>query len=312
MALLLVLGMVALLSVMVVGFSSEEGIDIELAYNFRDSVQAQQIARGVVEAAVAVLEEDDPSHDSKDEQWGGFSQYVAGASTYLEGATVDASIQDESGKIDLNALAANDGYREMRIAQFQRLFSLLHVDATEEEVREIAYAVIDWIDEDGETELGAEDDYYQSLDPPYHCKNAPMDTPEEILLVKGMKPEYFFGTKDHEGIVNYVTTGTNGRINVNTASETVLMSLSESAGEQVVANIVDCRPFLSNDLGCISGLDLSGQGAESAWLRSTLVANSSRFSVEVKTVTASGAEVHVRAVLERINNKPTIVYYRIY
>jgi len=311
MALLLVLGMVALLTAMIVSFSSDESLDIELAYNFRDSVQAQYVARGGVEAAIAVLGEDDASHDSTDEQWGKFAEYAAGASAYLEGGGLEATITDESGKIDLNALATNDAYREQRINQFVRLFSILHIDIAEEEAREIAYAVIDWVDADNETELGAEDDYYQGLDPPYHCKNAPMDTPEEILLVRGMKKEYFFGAKDYEGIRDYVTVGTNGKINVNTASDVVLMSLSDDAGEAVVAGIRDCRPFMNQDLGCITGLDLSGQTAESAWLKATLSVKSSRFRVDVKASSASGARVDVTALLERVHNKPRIVYYRI-
>lgn len=312
MALLLVLAMVALLTALIVSFSADESLDLELAYNFRDSVQAQYIARGGVEAAISVLAEDNPSHDSLDEQWGQFGQYALSAAGHLEGGSIEASITDESGKIDLNALAKNDSYREQRIEQFVRLFALLHIDATDDEVREIAYAVIDWVDADNDTELGAEDDYYMSLDPPYHCKNAPMDSPEEILLVKGMKKEYFFGSPNYEGIQKYVTVGTNGKINVNTASEIVLMSLSDSATQSVAAGIEDCRPFLTSDLACITGLDLSGQGAESAWLRDTLTVRSSRFRVDVKAASASGAQIFVTAVLERVNNKPRIVYYRIH
>lgn len=69
--LILVLSMVALFTAMIVVFSADESLDIELAYNFRDSIQAQYIARGGVEAAIAVLSEDDQAYDSEDEQWGG-------------------------------------------------------------------------------------------------------------------------------------------------------------------------------------------------------------------------------------------------
>ena len=48
--LILVLSMVALFSAMIVNFSSDEALDIELAYNFRDSIQAQYIAMAGVEA----------------------------------------------------------------------------------------------------------------------------------------------------------------------------------------------------------------------------------------------------------------------
>lgn len=310
--LILVLSMVALFTAMIVVFSADESLDIELAYNFRDSIQAQYIARGGVEAAIAVLSEDDQAYDSEDEQWGGFAEYAAGASAYLEDAQLTGSITDESGKIDLNALAKNDNDRELRISQFKRLFTVLRIDITEDELNDLVYALIDWVDADAETDLGAEDDYYQSLEPPYHCKNALMDSVEEILLVKGMKREYLTGTENYEGIRNHVTVGTNGKININTATEAVIMSLSDDIGEDVVTSVVDCRPFQSADYGCIRGLDLSGGSAESAWIRNTLDVKSSRFAVDVKGVMPSGAQVNVRAVLERINNEPRIVYYRIY
>lgn len=310
--LILVLSMVALFAAMIVTFSADESLDIELAYNFRDSVQAQYIARGGVEAAVAILSDDDQAYDSEDEQWGMFAEYAAGASAYLEGAQLSGSIIDESGRIDLNTLAKDDSYREFRIGQFKRLFTVLHIEITDEELNDLVYALIDWIDTDSETDLGAEDDYYQSLHPPYHCKNAPLDSVEEILLVRGMKKEYLTGTETYEGIRNHVTVGTGGKININTATGAVLMSLSDEVGDDVVSSIVDCRPFRSQEYGCIRGLDLSGGSAESTWMRNTIDVKSERFSVEVTGVMPSGARVNVRAALERINNKPRIVYYRIH
>ena len=58
---------------------------------------------------------------------------------------------------------------------------------------EIAAAIIDWIDQDDNTESGAETDYYATLDPPYAAKNGPFDTIEELLLVKGVTPEILYG-----------------------------------------------------------------------------------------------------------------------
>jgi general secretion pathway protein K len=163
------------------------------------------------------------------------------------------------------------------------MFRVLRIDITEDEANDLAHAVIDWIDEDSETELGAEDEYYQALQPPYHCKNAPMDSAEEILLVRGMKPEYFFGTENYEGIRNHVATGTGGKININTATEAVLMSLSDQIGESVAASIVECRPFLSaGDYGCIRGCALADGATETTWIRGILDVKSTRFCVDIR------------------------------
>jgi type II secretory pathway component PulK len=59
---------------------------------------------------------------------------------------------------------------------------------------ELAYSITDWRDGDEEVlEDGAEDSYYMALAVPYHCKNAPFETVEELLLVRGAYPELLYG-----------------------------------------------------------------------------------------------------------------------
>jgi DNA uptake protein ComE-like DNA-binding protein len=59
---------------------------------------------------------------------------------------------------------------------------------------EIADAILDWIDPDGDPrEYGAEADYYSSLSPPYTPQNGPLKTIEELLLVRGVTPDLLFG-----------------------------------------------------------------------------------------------------------------------
>ena len=42
----------------------------------------------------------------------------------------------------------------------------------------------------------AKSDYYQGLTPAYNCKDAPFDTVEELLLVKGITPSMLYGTPE--------------------------------------------------------------------------------------------------------------------
>jgi type II secretory pathway component PulK len=91
-------------------------------------------------------------------------------------------VTDESGKININALVAlnPDKAHDMLI---------LLPNMTEE----IADAIIDWIDADDEPRAnGAESDYYSGLG--YRCKNGPLDTLEELLLVRGVTPQLLFGS----------------------------------------------------------------------------------------------------------------------
>jgi hypothetical protein len=58
----------------------------------------------------------------------------------------------------------------------------------------VADSILDWVDTNREHRInGAEEDYYRGLDPPYSCKDGPLDTIEELLLVRGVTKELFAG-----------------------------------------------------------------------------------------------------------------------
>jgi hypothetical protein len=59
---------------------------------------------------------------------------------------------------------------------------------------DVADSILDFIDEDDEPrEYGAESEFYLSLPSPYEAKNAPLDSVEELLLVRGVTPLMLFG-----------------------------------------------------------------------------------------------------------------------
>lgn len=68
----------------------------------------------------------------------------------------------------------------------------------------VAAAIVDWRDADDEPtnldgSVGAEMEYYGSLAQPYNTKNAPFDTVDELLLVRGMTATLLYGTRDTGG-----------------------------------------------------------------------------------------------------------------
>lgn len=98
-------------------------------------------------------------------------------------------------------------------------------------------SVEDWKDVNHEHHLnGAEDDYYASLPRPYGAKDGGLHSAEELLLVKGVTPEIFYGKErvpeefgsmirtdvPYSGISKFLTASGDGRLNINTASEPVL------------------------------------------------------------------------------------------
>ena len=67
-----------------------------------------------------------------------------------------------------------------------------------------ADAILDWLDEDDDPrQYGAEYDYYGGLAEPYAPKNGPLESLEELLLVRGVTPELLFGRDtNRNGIID--------------------------------------------------------------------------------------------------------------
>ena len=60
--------------------------------------------------------------------------------------------------------------------------------------REKRACILDWIDSDSDTNPdGAETDYYNDLEAPYECKNAPLVCLKEMLLVKNITRSNYLG-----------------------------------------------------------------------------------------------------------------------
>jgi len=101
--------------------------------------------------------------------------------------TVRYGLEDESSRLNLNTLLTI----EQLLPGSGRTLLMALPDMTED----VADAILDWLDTDEQPrEYGAEADYYATLDPPYAAKNGPLETVEELLLVKGVTPLLLFGS----------------------------------------------------------------------------------------------------------------------
>lgn len=69
---------------------------------------------------------------------------------------------------------------------------------------EVADSILDYLDDDDEPRAyGAESEYYLSLPSPYEPKDGPLDSVEELLLVKGVTPWMLFGADaNRNGVID--------------------------------------------------------------------------------------------------------------
>jgi general secretion pathway protein K len=110
---------------------------------------------------------------------------------------------------------------------------------------------LDWVDEDDNYRLhGAESDdaFYKEAE--YEVKNAPLDTVDELLMIKGFEPALLYGGPSAEddnitysGIAGWLTTWGDGKVNINTASREVLLTLP-NIEEDVIDRILEFRTGL--------------------------------------------------------------------
>ncbi|HKK01513.1 MAG TPA: type II secretion system minor pseudopilin GspK [Desulfuromonadales bacterium] len=233
MVLLLVLIIVALLTSLLTEFAFSTLVDLRLAETFRDGTRAAYLAKGGIKVGRIILQQDHNSFDSRDELWAqGVANYPVG-----DGA-VSVQINDLDGRLDINRLVTTLGNPDVVVqARFKRLFSVFGLDDPEG----LTDALIDWIDKDSNRRpQGAEDPYYLSLPHPYHCKNAPLDSLDELALIKGFTPAVI------KAIRPYVTVHGSDKININTASAVVLESLApqmdRDAADEIVAKRKE-QPF---------------------------------------------------------------------
>lgn len=164
----------------------------------------------------------------------------------FESGEIDLSIEDEQGKLDVNALVTGTNgaqFHPVSYAMWSR-FLRERIRALDENVdaERILDALKDWMDSEDDNRItgagGAESDWYMHLLQPYPCKNAPVDDIGELLRIRGMQPTIFHGKSGVEGIRPFVTASSPiwprfGRININTARVEVLrVVLPETRGER--------------------------------------------------------------------------------
>ena len=241
MALLIVLVIIALLSTLLTELAFSTLVDLRLTETFRDTTRAYYLAKGGVNAGRMIIQEDRNGYDSLDEPWSlGVVNYPVG-----EGA-ITVRITDQNGKLGINAMVNRDTPSALMIDRFYRLMLALEIDKWGDPA-ELTAALIDWLDE-GESPYpmiltegldipvaGAEATYYQSLTQPYLVKNGRVETLEELALIKGFTPEILRRVLPHVALHEEV------KVNINTASSAVLMSLDPEIDEDVADILIGYR-----------------------------------------------------------------------
>ena len=250
-ALILTLLIISIIVSVTLQFNRYMRDDLYAAVNLRDGIKLGCIAKSGFNCALAVLRVDDTGVDSLHDKWADPKTFSENSDVQFDEGKFELKVSDHSGRIQINKLVKEDGknYNNDQKGLLTRFLKSFGIE--DEEVDNIVDAIKDWIDADNEvTRFGAENAYYQSLDKPYSCKNAPIEFLEELLLIRGITKELFYGSEENPGIADYISPHGDGRININTADRLVLRVLSDEIEEdpEMVKNMIEYRNDEDNNL----------------------------------------------------------------
>jgi general secretion pathway protein K len=286
-ALIIVLWIFIFLFAVAVDFSSNVRDEASAAHRFSEDTQGYYLAlagfqRGLYEYAL----QSQGAAAQRTESAPGFFD-LSWHEEKLGSGLLRVRLIDEGGKINLNRADENT---------LRRIFTNLGVD--EPRRSEVVDSILDWIDPDNLHRVnGAENDYYESLSPPYTAKNGLFDTVEELLWVKGMTADLFFGAGASEtqspenrrpGLAEIFTVDSPiDRVNLRTTTAEVIHALLGIPLEKCRAFIEERRKLSDKTIADL--LPLLGIGAGDAVTRMFVFTNPSVIGIEAEGTTTGAS-----------------------
>jgi len=245
-ALITVLLVVAIVTVVCAGMIARQQLSIRGTANQVQARQAWHYALGGEALAQSILRRDlraagtgaesgsgtvQPAVDHLLEPWA-LPQPAYDLDEGQGQGQVQIRIEDLAGRFNLNSLVQDQQQNAAALAQFRRLLLRLQI------AEPYAERLLDWLDSDQQPsgELGAEDNAYLLLDPPYRTAGSRMEDLSELRLLLDMRDE------DFQRLAPYVTAlPADTPLNVNTASAMVLSSLADSLSLSAAEALVQVR-----------------------------------------------------------------------
>lgn len=234
-ALLVALWVLIILSLIVGSFAFEVQLEAMLVSHKRKQFRAEMMAYSGIEYARAILDNRAKAKqleiEDMTEDTDGFMQAALFAKRGLPTSS-EIQLGEGSFTVKLESAEAGRNINQLTRSEWLNILEMANVPSTEWD--SMIDCLVDWIDP---TDLhglnGAESDdpFYEEMG--YPVKNGPLDSIEELLLIKGWGPDILYGKDADEdsdaifGIADILTVWGDGKVNLNTASTDVLLSYAE-------------------------------------------------------------------------------------
>lgn len=287
-AMIVTIGLTAAFTIALGVFAAVMRVDGSLSARQAASAQARLLARAGIEAAIDQLRRDPNLFDHAGEAWHAnetvYSDVPLGPGYYHVGLDVDSRGHTLTGVID-EARKININYASPEV--LHRLPGLTQT---------LVDRIVAMRDE------------------------RPFETPDELLLVEGLTPDRFYDREPP--LSELVTTFTSGKVNVNTASVSVLSCFPQigpelarkiaagRAGRDVTLGTGDDEPF--QDTKELVRVGLSP--ARCRRLNTDLTVTSDVFTIIANGRTGAGGQTRgscsIKAVVDRSRGRIKILYWK--
>lgn len=241
-ALLAVLWLSAALSAIAFSLANSVRGETERTATVVEGLRGYYLATGAIERALLHME------------WG---------QPYYTPGTPRLMLQFPSGEAEVEVIPET-AKMNLNLAPQEDLFRLLAALGVEpEHAGEIVLAIVDWRTPNPSGGPTPFDQYYLSLIPSFRSRHASFEEIEELLLVRGMTPDLFYGSyeRDREGRLApraglrdcLSVYGGAGSFDINTAEPAVLAAIGLSP--EMVSAIVEARrrmPFTPEGLAAFA------------------------------------------------------------
>jgi|UPI0003669571 general secretion pathway protein K len=233
-ALIIVLGLVALIAGWAANAAYEDMLSLRRAENQQLSTTAELASLSALKLARLALESDakNSQTDNLEEDWA-----LPPTPFPLDDGLVMGQLEDSNRFYNLNDLVTDQGVADnYSVSEVKRLFTMLELNPS------LVDALVDWMDKDDlpSGPGGAEAEAYYGK--PYSVKNARLDRWNELRMVAGFEPAVVHALQGI-AIVRPVYAGVKTLVNINTADKRVLLMLFPQMTDADADAFITARPY---------------------------------------------------------------------
>jgi len=231
--LLLVVWVIAILAIITTMFAVRAKVSVKNAIYLKTKTEGYITLSGAIQRALYDIMVKPAAEDTED-----LGKNKVFFDYKIEGIDVRVRKLSVSAKLSI---------QQVRLDMWKKIF--MSYGKEEDEAMAIISSIQDWVDSDNLLRIeGAEDDYYQSLEFPYYPKNKKMEDLKELLLIKGIDEEMYYGSDSFPPLTEYFTIyDDGGKLDINNVSKQILISMLDIDEETADAIIQkrEEKPFIA-------------------------------------------------------------------